>query len=299
MAGSPHALHVASFAIVGKKSQLNQKPSKPGLLRHVRACNNVDLPGDRIPFLITGQQVGWVTRPIASILATQPTIHATPPGIGLRQPKDLPALGRLLADMGQCRWRGEAFDVRVAPDAPVLATIDRGAIPAFGIQAVGVHINGLVRRPDGLHVWVARRAQNKSMDPGKLDHVVAGGVPAGLSPMETVVKEAGEEASIPPDIASRAQLVGAIAYAMQRPEGLRRDWVYCYDLELPAGFVPQVSDGEVEAFELWPIERVLQTVRDTDAFKFNVNLVLIDLFLRQGLVAGDEAAELRAALQQP
>ena len=65
---------------------------------------------------------------------------------------------------------------------------------------------------------------------------------------------------------------------MERPEGLRRDLLHCYDLDLPEDFVPRAADGEVESFELWPIARVLQTVRDTDDFKFNVNLVLIDLF---------------------
>ena len=49
-------------------------------------------------------------------------------------------------------------------------------------------------------------------------------------------------------------------------------------------FRPRAADGEVEAFELWPIARVMQTVRDTDEFKFNVNLVLIDLFHRLGLL---------------
>jgi hypothetical protein len=49
--------------------------------------------------------------------------------------------------------------------------------------------------------------------------------------------------------------------------------------------VPAAVDGEVEAFELWPISRVLETVRETDDFKFNVDLVLIDLFLRLGLIA--------------
>jgi hypothetical protein len=37
-------------------------------------------------------------------------------------------------------------------------------------------------------------------------------------------------------------------------------------------------------------------VRGTDDFKFNVNLVMIDLFLREGLVGGREAGELRAGL---
>ena len=41
---------------------------------------------------------------------------------------------------------------------------------------------------------------------------------------------------------------------------------------------------------------VLTRVRGGDAFKFNVNLVLIDLFLRLGMVAGAEARALQEAL---
>ncbi len=39
-------------------------------------------------------------------------------------------------------------------------------------------------------------------------------------------------------------------------------------------------------------------MRDTDEFKFNVNLVLIDLFLRHGLIdpASSEGKQLRAGL---
>ena len=141
-----------------------------------------------------------------------------------------------------------------------------------------------------MHVWVARRAANKLLDPSKLDHIVAGGVPASLTPAETLVKEAAEEAAVPASLARRAVPVATITYAMERPEGLRRDLLHCYDLELPEDFAPRPADGEVEAFELWPIARVAQTVRDTDAFKFNVNLVLIDLLLRMGLIDGEEAA---------
>jgi 8-oxo-dGTP pyrophosphatase MutT (NUDIX family) len=176
------------------------------------------------------------------------------------------------------------------------ALIDRGALPSFGIMAEGVHVNGLVRRSDGIHVWIARRAANKLLDPGKLDHIVAGGVPAGLTPAETLVKEAAEEAAVPASLADRSVPVACIAYAMERTEGLRRDRLHCYDLELPEDFRPHATDGEVEAFELWPIQRVMQTVRETDDFKFNVNLVLIDLFLREGLIAGREAKDLRAGL---
>jgi 8-oxo-dGTP pyrophosphatase MutT (NUDIX family) len=130
---------------------------------------------------------------------------------------------------------------------------------------------------------VARRAADKALDPGKLDNLVAGGVPAGMTPRQTLVKEAAEEAAIPAALARTAVETGTITYAMERPEGLRRDRLVCYDLILPAAFQPVATDGEVESFELWPVARVLERVRDTDDFKFNVNLVLIALFQRLGL----------------
>ena len=89
-------------------------------------------------------------------------------------------------------------------------------------MAVGVHVNGIVRRPDGPHVWVARRAADKLLDPSKLDHIVAGGVPAGFYTFETLVKEAAEEAAIPASLSRLAVPVATITYAMDRPEGLRR-----------------------------------------------------------------------------
>ena len=50
---------------------------------------------------------------------------------------------------------------------------------------------------------------------------------------------------------------------------------------------------------LWPLQAVLDEVRRSNTFKFNVNLVLIDLFLRKGLLDPAEALELRAALDAP
>ena len=267
-----------------------------GFARHVRACNNATLPGERTAFRIAGAQVGWLAPAVAATLAGRPEIHADRAGLTLTEPDLLPEIALAVSRLGLCRWRGEAFDVQASPDGPVLAQIDRGALPAFGIQAQGVHLNGLVPRADGLHLWVARRAKDKALDPGKLDHVVAGGVPAGRTPLETLIKEAGEEASIPAELASAAVPVATIRYTMDRPEGLRRDVLACYDLEMPAEFTPVAADGEVEAFELWPIARVAEAVRYTDDFKFNENLVLIDLFIRRGLIGGTEAVALRTGL---
>jgi hypothetical protein len=267
-----------------------------GYLRHIRACNNARLPGDRLPFRISDAQVGWVKPAFAARLAKFRQVRADAIGVTLSDAEALPAIARQLSDAGCYRWRREVFDIRAEPNGKVLAQLDRGALPSFGVIAVGVHVNGLVRRADGIHVWIARRAADKLLDPCKLDHIVAGGVPAGLGPEATLVKEAAEEAAIPESLASRAVQVATIGYAMERLEGLRRDFLHCYDLELPEHFRPHAADGEVEAFELWPIERVMQTVRDTDDFKFNVNLVLIDLFVRGGLIRGKEAEALRDGL---
>lgn len=239
-------------------------------------------------------QVGWVSPGIAAALAglggcigeDSVTVEAA----------ELYPMARRLAEQGLFRFRDETFDVRATPDGAALAQLDRGALPAMGVRAEGVHLNGVIERTDGTWVWVARRAANKLLDPGKLDHLVGGGVPAGLSPLETLAKEADEEAAIPASLIAEAVPVAKISYAMERPEGLRRDRLHCYDLTLPKSFVPHPRDGEVEAFELWPLRAVLDEVRRSDAFKFNVNLVLIDLFLRKGLLDAAEALRLQAAL---
>jgi len=262
------------------------------LYRHIETCNNLPSPAGMVPFRIGAEQVGWLDPDLARWLAFRPRdFHFDAGGVSLPARLRGPARDRVLAETardlekaGLLRVRDELFDLRTAPEAPVLARLDRGAIPAFGALAQGVHLNGLVRRPDGLHIWLGKRARDKAVAPGQWDNIVAGGIPAGLSPEDTLLKEAGEEAGLPPEMAALARRVGRASYIMKNPEGLRRDVLHLFDLELPEGFTPVPHDDEVEHFELWPAARVLEAVRETDDFKFNVNLVLIDLFLREGLV---------------
>ncbi len=244
-------------------------------------------------FYIGNAHVGYVTPDFATRLAASPDISVSDQVV--LAPAAAPRLNEIAKAAGS-RVRFEDFDVRSAVDGPVLAVLDRGALPDFGVIGVGAHLNGLVQKPDGWHLWVAKRAADKKLDPGKLDHLVAGGVSAGMTPFETLVKESEEEAGLPEDLASRARFVCRFAYNMERPEGLRRDVLYAYDCVLPENFHPEPADGEVESFALWPLAAVFERVCTSDDFKFNVNLVLIDLFIRFGLVAGEDAAVLRAAL---
>ena len=251
--------------------------------RHIDACTNAVLPGGRRRLLLGAAAIGWVDMPGDGPLVM-------PDG------RALAALAARLEAEGLFALRGELFDVRDDDTGRVVAQVDRGALPALGIAAAGAHMNGLVRRGGDAWMWVARRAPDKKLDPGKLDHLVAGGVAAGMSFDDTLLKEAEEEAGLPPDTTRTAKRVSTIRYAMVRAEGLRRDVLACYDLWLPETFQPRAVDGEVAGFELWPLAEVADRVRRTDDFKFNVNLVLIDLFLRFRVLLGPEAASLRQDL---
>jgi len=277
------------------------------LSRHLQACNNTPSPAPRLPFGIQGEHVGWIMPEVVQALTFFPRdVHFDGRGVSLagrlrgaaQAGIALQRLAGHLADRGFLRIRGEMFDVRPEAEGPVLATLDRGAIPCFGVIGQGVHLNGLVRRADGLHVWVGVRARNKAVAPGQLDNIVAGGMPAGLSALECLVKEADEEAGMAPELAACARRTGRISYILTNAEGLRRDVLHVYDIDLPEDFVPRPNDDEVERFELWPAARLLECVRETEDVKFNVNLVLIDLFLREGLIdeQSQEGRALRAGL---
>jgi hypothetical protein len=266
------------------------------LARHVAALSAWQLPGGFVPFHLAKDHVGWLA-PSAVPAACAHGCTRTEDFVGLPVPARLATLAKALAADGAFALRKELFDVRATPDGPVLATLDRGALPWFGVIGQGVHVNGLVRRADGLHVWVGRRADTCLMDPGKLDHLFAGGIGAGSDAAATVLKEGAEEAGLAESVTAAALAAGRLSYVAVRPEGLRRDTLHCYDLILPEDVTPVPADGEVAAFELWPAARVIETLRETDDFKFNVAVVLLDMLLRWEQLPQDDAAEVGRALE--
>jgi hypothetical protein len=108
-------------------------------------------------------------------------------------------------------------------------------------------------------------------------------------------KECWEEASIPAELVDQAQLTGTVTYNAETPKGYKPDTLFCYDLELPADFTPSCSDGEVEEFYLWPVEKVMEVVGNSSEYKLNCNLVVIDFLVRHGYL-GEGSEELGTAL---
>ena len=259
----------------------------------IEACRRWT-PEDYLPFVVDGRRVGRVRRDIAPRLApfdevldlgdAAVALKARYTDFEARSAAMHEVVLALAAAGVNLRLRDEDYAVHADWSEPPLLRLERGAVPLFGTCGLGIHVNGFVRKDDGLHLWVGRRAKDKATAPGKLDHIVAGGQPYGLSLQENLIKESAEEASIPADLAARGRPVGAVSYITGMAEGLRHDLLYCYDLELPADFEPVCSDGEVEEFFLWPLARVLEVLEAGDDFKFNAALVNIDFLIRHGVI---------------
>ncbi len=267
-------------------------------LDRITECNNADLTRFR-PFRIGVEQAGWVYTEFVPILRRFPEVFlvgdrdaSLVPSLDTpdKRSKAVDAVLRKLAAEGQVKgWRDEVYPVHPVGGGKALMAMERAAVPHFGVRAYGVHMNGFVRRGDGIHMWIARRAKDKPTYPGMLDNMVAGGQPMGITYRENLIKECREEAGIPRALAERAISVGAISYAYEGEAegGLKPDIQFCYDLEMPADFTPSNADGEIEEFMLWPIARVAETVRDTREFKFNCNLCIVDFLVRHGLIEAE------------
>jgi hypothetical protein len=270
---------------------------------HIRSCNSYD-PARAVPLLAGNDRIGLLRRDNAEILKRFPEVFA----VGLDNVRllvggDLDAVSRavdgvvdaLVAENRVPKWRNETFEVAPRWGAPPVFRLDRGAVPFFGTRAYGVHLNGYRRDGDALYLWVGRRAPDKQVAPDKLDNLVAGGVGNGHGLDETLLKEGEEEASMPTSLTRRSLPVGAVSYCMETELGIRDDVLFVYDLEMPADFTPTNQDGEIVHFELMPASAVLERIRTTEEFKFNVNLVILDFAVRHGLLRSDDPEYLDVA----
>ncbi|MBV8504760.1 MAG: DUF4743 domain-containing protein [Alphaproteobacteria bacterium] len=271
--------------------------------RHIAACNNYD-PARAVPLFAGSERVGLLRRDNAAALRRFPDVFAVADDrVSLLVCGDVAEVSRvvdavvdaLVAEKRVPKWRNETFDVAPRWGAPAVFRLDRGAVPFFGTRAYGAHLNGYLWDSHALHLWVGRRSPDKRVAPDKLDNLVAGGIGNGHGLHETLLKEGEEEASIPRSLTSHAVPAGAVSYRMETELGIRDDVLFVFDLEMPADFVPKNQDGEIVHFELMPAPAVLDRVRTSDDFKFNVNLVILDFALRHGILRPDDPEYLDVA----
>lgn len=294
-------------------------PLMEGLERRVRDCNDgAALLQESRPWVIPGVgALGLVLPKAAAELARFPDVFkVTPDSVELVAGKTAKERSEAVAGVLQqlreegcvpmlSGWRNEAWPVKASFHAPAALVVERAAGPLLGVRGFGSHVNGLVLKgwPDEDWLWVAKRAATKQTYPGKLDHLVAGGLSDGEKPGENVIRECAEEACIPKELAAAARPASVVSYCQvdETQWGIKRDVIFCYDLELPESFRPKAGDGEVESFSLWRMKDVIKSLEESNEdWKPNVALVIIDMLLRRGYIAPEEAGyvELVQALRK-
>ncbi len=263
----------------------------------INECNGFD-PSHFKSLHIGKQCIGHVKHQFAEELAQWPSVFkVTDSHVVMNTGSedgavDFEASSHLLAEINRelvsCgvinQTHGEQYPVKNEFEQPAWLVIDRSAVPYYGIKAWGQHLNGYVKKNDRLYLWIATRSKNKGTFPGKLDNMVAGGLPYGITLEDNIAKECREEASVPDSLIHLIRPTGSIRYCVEIEKGLKPDCLFCYDLELPESFTPVCQDGEVESFALLPVEEVAEIVRDTNRFKSNCNLVIIDFLVRHGYI---------------
>lgn len=258
----------------------------------------------RIAFHVDGARVGSVASAHLPALQQWPQWLALD-ARGLHLAVPAPGRDEALAEMNArlhaegliVAWRDETFPL-YAPDAvSVLARFERAATRFWGTLTRGAHANGYVAGADGrpAQLWIARRADTKSTDPGLLDNLVGGGVPHGQTPHETLVREGFEEAGLTPAQMAGARRGRVIRIDRDVPEGRMVEHVHAFDVELPAGVLPRNQDGEVASIALWPVAEAAALAAG-DAMTVDAALVTLDFLLRHRLLPADEQAALSARM---
>jgi 8-oxo-dGTP pyrophosphatase MutT (NUDIX family) len=231
-------------------------------------------PSRFIALKFGARQIGWLRPALAARLKEFSEIfQCNEREIGLISAARLPDVLKALEKEGFIPgWRNELHRIGDFFD------IERAAARPFGLTTHAVHVNGVAA--DGM--WIARRSAAKPVDPGMLDNLVGGGLTAGLSEQEVLVKEAWEEAGIPPDLARAARRQASVSLLREVPEGVQSEVIHVYDLELPAAFVPRNQDGEVSELRKISFEEAIRRIRDTEELTLDAALVARDYFSRRG-----------------
>jgi len=280
----------------------SQKPVKTQLLQLCKQVNNFFfkgfLEGNFIPFLCEGSTVGLVPPWVVIQLRKYPDVFCvTQEKISFNSHLNNPqernkALDQVLREFKEkgtflplTGWREECYEIKRIFSEPALFKIERSASPLFGMRKYGVQITGYVNHSVlGLSVWFQKRSATKPTWPNMMDNFVGGGITEGIDIIQTAIKEAAEEANVPPEIAANLKAVGTVSFFHESERGIHPNTEFVFDLELPENFTPDNNDGEVSGWELVPVNQVVEVICSTTSFKITSSPVVVDWLIRHGIV---------------
>ena len=203
-------------------------------LDHIARCNAHDL-SKFVPLIVDGKSPvisegssgssGTVSRRF------QPSDEAVRLADGLETYDDRTAaiemVVRFLFENGALTgWRGEPYPVGGNWGGPHAFEIERAASP-FSVRVPTGSISMVSCAAKMVSImWIARRADDR---PGLPRHARQHDRrrPAGdVEPKENVIKEAGEEAGVAPELAATAIPTGAVTYCAESEVGLKPDMMF-------------------------------------------------------------------------
>lgn len=276
----------------------------------LNACNHFDRQSV-LPFLIAHQQVGWIKKTHCPFLKNQTEFFQLDNNYvrlcdhfddyDKRTQAFAEVVSELRGEGAVSDWRSELYPVAPVYGQKPLLALERSIAPFFGIKTYGTHLNGYYEKDNQIWVWIAQRASHLKFAPDKLDNLAAGGLTLGLSPQENMHKEAVEEAQIPTQLLSNMRSTGAVCYLMDTPRGITPDTMFTYDLKLPFDFNPATDGTEVSRFMIFSLAELAELIYNTDHFKYNSALVIMDFLIRHGGISSDHPEYLEAitALRRP
>jgi 8-oxo-dGTP pyrophosphatase MutT (NUDIX family) len=187
-------------------------------------------------------------------------------------------------------WRDELYPIIGSPGVKM----ERAGSALLGILTLGVHMTAYTYIEGQMRIWVPRRSATKETYGGMLDNTVAGGISANERPLDCLIREATEEASLPEELVRRrVKACGTVSYFHIRDEraggesGLMQPEIqYVYDLELPQNVVPMPGDNEVQEFYLFTLGDIKDALEHGE-FKPNCVLVLLDFLIRQNILTAE------------
>lgn len=263
-----------------------------------------DRPDGTVALVVADVEVGCLTEPwLARVLeAPGPFERIADGGIRLQTAlATCDARSAALAAWGEAArarwglpgWRDERVMIRDERDGRPLAAVERALLRPLGLLLRSVQACAYTVTATGPRIWVARRAEHKPVDPGRLDALVAGGIAGSDSPRETLIRECAEEAGIPRALAERAREAGTLELCIGAVDDgmpvVHRERVALHELELPPDFVPRPVDGEhAEILAMSPAE-VLGSIA-AGGWTRDGAQATADLVLRRGWMSGRPGA---------
>ena len=240
------------------------------------------LPVDAVPWYLGGSPAaaGYIMPAHAKVLQSLSRQWTDLPlGLHWDTPERTPAsrsralaeFAKQLHDLGYVTgWRNEKFSFWedhvigtgpqcLEPTSLLRAAfeMERSAFRFFGLRSHAVHVNGFTLEG---HVWCGRRAQTKATDPGMLDNIAAGGLPAGELLQTCGVREMAEEAGISEALAMTAVAHGKVSTCRSVATGWHHETLWVYNLIVPPEVTPINQDGEVSEFACMSPKQVVEAI---------------------------------------